>query len=54
MNVKDLAEKKWEEHCNSGCTCKNFGKFNNRGGTTENYHAFIVGFTSGYKEAHKK
>jgi len=37
-------EKEWEEHCNGCLTCKKVGKYNNRGGTTENYHAFVSGY----------
>jgi len=41
------SEKAWEEHLKVCMSCKRMGKWNNKGGTTEEYHAFICGFRAG-------
>lgn len=42
MNEKEM-DKEWEKHCKN-CSCKGIGKWNDKGGTTENYHAFVSGY----------
>ncbi len=45
--MKSDKDKGWEEHCKVCGTCKKIGKYNNKGGTTESYHAFVTGFIMG-------
>ena len=42
----DESEIAWEEHLKVCVSCKRMGKWNHKGGTTEEYHAFICGFKS--------
>ncbi len=53
MNLKELAEKEWKQHCKTCNSCRKIGKWNKKGGTTESYHAFINGFYGKYKDAQK-
>ncbi len=40
------SEQCWEEHLKVCVSCKRMGKWDKKGGTTEEYHAFICGFRS--------
>ena len=44
MDKLEVGEKEWIEHCKTCGSCRSIGKWNNRGGTTESYHAFVNGY----------
>lgn len=46
----EKSEKAWEKHCKDCGSCRKIGKWNNLGGTTDVYHAFICGFNLGGRE----
>ena len=48
------AEEAWIEHMKSCGSCKADGKWNNKGGTTNSYHAFIIGYDIAFHKLKNK
>lgn len=53
-DAKLEAERDWEIHSKLCMSCKKLSKYNGRGGTTENYHGYIMGNIDGRVAALKE